>query len=102
MVPRLRYLASSPLVPLKRSSVGHGAFANRPPLNDRKSNDRQVLKMIGKSASASQGRCKSASSAGSILPPLITATLTLVSGSSLAWKRNAATGTAPLGSATVC
>src|SRR5271154_5811118 len=43
----------------------------------------------------------SASSAGSILPPLITATLIRVSGNSSRWKRNAATATAPLGSATV-
>src|SRR6202158_6256302 len=36
-----------------------------------------------------------------MLPPLITATLVFVLGNSSAWKRNAATATAPLGSASV-
>src|SRR5207245_8069662 len=38
---------------------------------------------------------------GAIFPPLITATLIVVSGSCARWNRNAATATAPLGSASV-
>src|SRR5260370_25832453 len=45
--------------------------------------------------------CNSASNFGSMFPPLITATLIFVLGSSSAWKGNAAGATAPLGSAMV-
>src|SRR5712692_3300375 len=43
----------------------------------------------------------SASICGSMFPPLITATFIVVFGNSSRWNRNAATATAPLGSATV-